>query len=232
MDPAAAELERARNAILACDYTRAIAACHEALARFPKHVEATCLLAEAYRENGRHEIAEDLLRRVLSADPENVLAHWALGLLLRDRGREEEALAHLRVGHELAPANAELAGDLLSLARDPRAAVAPTRALLGRYHAAAGRFERAADEFRAVLIESPRRLDVWVALAEALWRAGETEEARSTCEAILAEAPHCLKAVIILARLRMLDGEPSAAEELLRLAHQLDPADAMLGRLS
>jgi predicted Zn-dependent protease len=93
-------------------------------------------------------------------------------------------------------------------------------------------YERAAEEFRAVLVDSPRRLDVWVAFAEVLWRGGEFEDASAVCEAIIAESPHCLKAIIILAQLRRRDGETSSAQSLLALAHELDPAGVMAGRLT
>ncbi|MHB1005950.1 MAG: tetratricopeptide repeat protein [Chloroflexota bacterium] len=231
MDPAAPFLDQARNAILACDYDQAVAACREALVFHPKHVEATTLLAEAYREQGRYAMAEDLLRRVLSADPENVLAHWALGLLLRDVDRPEEAVVSLAIARELAPTNAELMSDLLALANDTRAAVRPTRSLLGRYYAGEGLYGRAAEEFRAVLTDSPRRLDVWAALAEVLWRSGEADEAARVCEAILAEAPHCLKALVILANVRRLEREPAEADALLALARELDPAGATIAKL-
>lgn len=231
MDPVAAHLEDAHNAILSCDYDAAVSACVAALEQFPKHIEANLLLAEAYREQGRFDAAEDLLRRVLSADPENVLACWALGLLLRDKERDPEALAMLITGRELAPANAELLGDLLSMAKDPRSAVRPTRSLLGRFYANAGLYDRAAEEFRGVVLSDPRRLDAWVALAEALWRGGEHDEATAVCEAILSEAPHCLKAIIVLARLRARDERTSASQALLALAHELDPADTMVGKL-
>ncbi len=232
MDPAATQLEKARDAILACDYEAAVSACRNVLAQYPKHVEATCLLAEAYREQGRHGPAEDLLRRALSADPENILARWALGLLLRDQGREEEAFRHLVAARELAPGNSELVNDMLSLATEPRLAIQPTRALLGRHYFAGGLYARAADEFRWVLQQSPDRLDVWVGLAEALWRAGEHDEAREVCEAILVDAPHCLKALGILARLRRADGEEEAAQELLTQVSELDPGGKTLSRLA
>ncbi len=232
MDPVAKQLEKARDAILACDYEEAVCACREVLAQYPKHVEATCLLAEAYREQGRHGPAEDLLRRALSADPENILARWALGLLLRDQGREEEAFRNLVSARELAPGNSELVNDMLSLATEPRTAIQPTRALLGRYYFAGGLYERAAEEFRWVLQQAPDRLDVWVGLAEALWRAGDHDGAQEVCEAILADAPDCLKALIILARLRRAAGEEGAAQKLLTLVAELDPGGTTLTRLS
>ena len=138
MDQVADQLETARNAIVDCDYEKAVAACREVLSRHPRHVEATCLLAEAYREQGQ----------------------------------------------------------------------------------------------RTLVAEAPRRLDVWVALAEVLWRGGSHEEAAEVCEAILAESPHCIKALIILAKIRQVEGESKAAHHLLALAKELDPAGSTLAKLS
>lgn len=231
MDPVAAELETARNAILSTDYVNAVEACRAALAKCPKHVEATTLLAEAYREMGLLEAAEDLLRRVLSADPENVLAHWALGLLLSDQGRDDEAIASLTRARELAPANPEILGDLQHLVADRRSVAKPTRAMLGRIYLTQGLYRWAAEEFRAVAAADRRRLDVWVALARALWLNQEIEEATAVCEAILADSPDCVQALLILARARHQEGDKRAAEQLLARALEMDPAGAVAARL-
>lgn len=231
VDPVAAELEAARNAILATDYLNAVASCRQALAKCPKHVEATTLLAEAYRETGLLEAAEDLLRRVLSADPENVLAHWALGLLLSDQGRDAEAIACLTHARELSPANPEILSDLQHLVAERRSVVKPTRAMLGRLYLRQGLYRWAAEEFRAVLAADPRRLDVWVALARALWLDLSTDDATVVCEAILDDSPDCVQALLILARARQQDGENAAAEQLRARALELDPAGSIAARL-
>ncbi|MHB1416684.1 MAG: tetratricopeptide repeat protein, partial [Chloroflexota bacterium] len=155
MDPLSTELEGARNAILACNYDEAAALCRGILGRYPKHIEATTLLAEAHRERGRAAEAQDLLYRVLSADPESILARWALGLLMLDQNRPDEGVASLVVAHELAPANQEILNDLLPLVQGGGRGVKPSRALLGRFYAGMGLYERAADEFRAVLKAEP-----------------------------------------------------------------------------
>ncbi|MHB1131463.1 MAG: tetratricopeptide repeat protein [Chloroflexota bacterium] len=231
MDPVAQELEEARNAILSSAYPEAVAACRTALTKCPKHVEVTTLLAEAYREMGLLEQAEDLLRRVLSADPENVLAHWALGLLLSDRERESDALASLNHARELAPGNPEILADLQNIAGDRRAAAKPTRGMLGRIYLTQGLYGRAAEEFRAVLAVDRLRLDVWVALARALWLGRESDEAAAVCEAILAESPDCVQALLLLARARHQDGQNQEAERLLARAVDMDPAGTIAARL-
>ncbi len=231
MDPAVTELEQARTAILASDYLAAVQACRAALGKCPKHVEATTLLAESYREMGLLDAAEDLLRRVLSADPESVLAHWSLGLLLSDQEQEQEAVARLSCARELTPANPEILADLQHMVVDRRSAAKPTRAMLGRIYLAQGLYQWAAEEFRAVLAANPRRLDVWVAFVQSLWLAGEVEEAAGACEAILAEAPDCLQALLILARVRRQVGDHVAAEQLLARAQEMDPAGTVAARL-
>src|SRR5689334_154520 len=71
-------LASARDALVAGDWERAEVACQAVLAAHPKHIEATCLLAESYRERDLEAPATDLFQRVLSADPENLIARWAL----------------------------------------------------------------------------------------------------------------------------------------------------------
>lgn len=228
----AEQLEVARNAILESDFEKAATACRLILEAYPKHIDAACLLAEAYREQGHNEKAEGLFRRVLSADPESILANWALGLILRDRQAEDEALTHLRCAHELAPNNPELLNDLRTVARDRRSLTEPSRAQLGRWYAASGHYRRAVEEFRAVLASEPERMDIWVALAEALWRNGSVFEAEEVCRAILAEAPDCLKPLLILADLlKREQGDPAEMEAVLAVAKQLDPAGSMQTKL-
>ena len=66
----------------------------------------------------------DHWREALSHDPNLVQAHYLLGLILRDQGKLEEALMHLRTTTKLDPDNATL------LCRP------------GRYSARAGRYGR------------------------------------------------------------------------------------------
>jgi cytochrome c-type biogenesis protein CcmH/NrfG len=226
-------MEEARNGILTSSYDRSVTACRRVLAKHPKHIEATCLLGEAYREQGHRQQAEDLFRRVLSADPENILANWALGLILRDSHRDREAADFFACAHELAPGNPELLADLLSVTKDRLATLKTNRAQLGRWYAAAGLYERAAEEYEAALSATPKRLDLWVALAEALWRSGDDLDAEEVCESILADSPDCLKALIILADVRArVQSDVAHGDRLRALARELDPADAIIARMN
>src|SRR3990172_2922401 len=108
-------LEAAKGDIISGACARAIARCRHVLRYFPKHMEAHCLLAEAYREQGDGALAEDLLLRVLGADPENLIARWALSVLLDQRGERDAALGQLRIALEARPDHAELRKEIVTL---------------------------------------------------------------------------------------------------------------------
>ena len=92
MPSIASFIEAAKAELLAGDAAQAAATCRHLLAHFPKHVEANCLLAESLRDLGEIAPARDLFLRVVSADPFNLVAHWALGLIAES---EEIGRAHV-----------------------------------------------------------------------------------------------------------------------------------------
>ena len=58
--------------------------------------QAALIVADRMYRGGQVERAMDHWREALSYDPNLVQAHYLLGLSLRDQGRPEEALTHLR----------------------------------------------------------------------------------------------------------------------------------------
>jgi hypothetical protein len=102
-----------------------------------------------------------------------------------------------------------------------------------------------------VLEEDEERLDIQVALAEALWRNGQRLEASELCSNILEKLPNCLKANLVwgevwfhsdneelkeeatakLARAQALDPENTVAQELLGHLSPLSPQVKEIPRL-
>lgn len=235
-------LDEAKSAILDGHFDTAVDRCSTVLASYPRHVEAHWLLGEALREKGLGEQAERVFLRVLSADPENLIARWALSILFEEREDIEGALHHLERAFELNPGHSELRGELARLS--PRS-VSLNRAALARLYARGELWEKVVEELGVVLELDPQRLDLMVLMAEALWRlyvvdeAGRTGEAgagseqtntlrermKTLCEEILEDSPDCLKANLILGHLLMSEGGESLAraESLLSCARTLDP---------
>ncbi|MBI4318955.1 MAG: tetratricopeptide repeat protein [Chloroflexi bacterium] len=223
-------LEDAKSALLASDAHRAIDLCVHVLSRHPKSIAATCLLAEACREVGSVDYAEDAFRRVLSADPENLIARWALSIMSEEKNDREQARWELERAYEFNPGHGELHAEVRRLSG---AKPALTRAGLARIYARGAILDRAADEYQAVLADESNRLDLLVGLAEVLWRSRQIGEARQCCEQIIADAPDCLKANIILGHVYVYAGEQSRAqgEAHLQRARELDPENTVAVQL-
>src|SRR5690606_3065870 len=171
--------------------------------------------------------AADLFRRVLSADPEDLAARIGLAAVYREEGILDEAIWQMLRAFELAPGNGEVRQQLRALfeRRDGRA---PGRlklnsAALARVYMRDGWYERAVDELRVQIESEPDRVDLRVALAEALWRAGRRQEAVETSEEILVELPFCLKANLFLGQFYAETGDSDAAWDRLQIAQALDP---------
>src|SRR5689334_20016866 len=78
------------------------------LRTYPKFIQGYQMLAEAALEHGDLREAADLFRRVLSADPENFMAHAGLSMIYTEEGILDEALWQMMRAFELAPANGEI----------------------------------------------------------------------------------------------------------------------------
>lgn len=231
-------LEEARKLVKANRSEPALTVGRQVLRYFPQHLEAYRLLGEACLAAGDYQGAVDCFRRVLSADPESLSAHIGLGMIFEDTGEYSEALWHWERAFEIAPGNETVREHLRRLytwrdgGKTPR--VGLTRVALGRLYARTGHLRRAIAEYKALLAEDPERVDVQVALAEALWRTRQHDEAAEVSHDLLSKVPHCLKANLLLGVLGSdEDGEAMAC---LTVAQAMDPenreAQALLGSSS
>lgn len=230
MPTVASYVEAAKGALLAGDADQAAVVCRHVLSYWPKHVEANCLLAEALRDQGETDQAKDLYLRVVSADPTNLIAHWALSLIAEAEHDHEWATWELLRAWEAGPEHPELRKELQRLTGSKPSL---TPLALAQLYAAGGLFDKAVEELRKLLAAEPGRLDVAVALAENLWRAGLPEEAARACETILDDSPDCLKANLLLG-CWLYGGSDEGRERgrgLLQRARELDPDVAVAAEL-
>jgi tetratricopeptide (TPR) repeat protein len=208
-------LDQAKAALVAGKAEAALAPCRAILEKYPKQLEATCLLAEACRELRQLPEALDLFERVVSADPESLIGHWGLSTILEEQGHAEAAQYELRVAWDLSPGHPAVREELLRLRGGDEPSL--SRAGLARVYWRGHQYRRAIAEARACLLEHPERLDVGVLLAEVLWRMGRADEAADLCGELLADSPDCVKANLIRGYI-LKDGR-----KLLGRALQLDP---------
>ncbi|HEV8634630.1 MAG TPA: tetratricopeptide repeat protein [Chloroflexota bacterium] len=221
-------VEEAKAALMAGKAEAALGPCRAVLEHYPKHIEATCLLAEARRELRQLREAADLFERVIAADPESLIGHWGLSTILEEQGQAEAALYELQIAWDLNPGHPALREELVRLraklgweAGEPELGEAGLARVYWRGH----QYRRTILEARRVMDGSLERLDVAVLLCEALWRIGRLADAAEVAAEILAESPDCLKASLIrgYARLEAGTRAQDEARKLLGRALQLDP---------
>lgn len=211
----------------------AIAICKHILHYYPKHIDSYRQLGEAYLEKGELDNAKDMFRRVLGADPENVIACVGLATIFEQQHLIDEAVWHLERAYEIAPGNLEIHKELLRLyseAGKPRQRLKLSPAGLARLYVQEGLYSQATQELRAIAAESPSQFDARVALAEVLWRAGRLREAADAAQALLTPLPYCLKANLILGT-AWKESSLAEADVYLSRAQELDPTNKTAQRL-
>jgi tetratricopeptide (TPR) repeat protein len=211
-------------------YAEAVAHGRHILKQYPKHVTTYGLLGEAMLEAGQDEYAIDMFRRVLSADPENMIAWVGMSEVYNRRDELNATVWCVERAFELASDNKEVEKELRQLygRRDgvePKAAPL-TPGALAHLYLKGDLLSRAISELRTLLAEHPERVDLRVALAEALWRNEQRLQASEVCQAILDELPYCLKANLILGEIWTSSGR-GEGQTYLRRAEALDPENKM-----
>lgn len=218
--------------------TEVVSHCRYILQHFPKNVAAYRMLGKALLQKGQNESqpalveeAAEIFRRVLSACPDDFVAHLGLGEAAQFQGRLDEAVWYYERAAEQAPENAALRDAIRQLdakrgAPLPEARRSPSRAALVRQYLKAGNTDQALAEVRAVLADSSDRLDLRVLEAEALWHSGRWGEAGEAAAAILRDHPDCLAANRILAELWLMYKRPADAQPFLSRLEALDPLAA------
>jgi tetratricopeptide (TPR) repeat protein len=212
----------------------AIAICKHILRYYPKHLDAYRQLGEAWLEKGQLDDAKEMFRRVLSADPESVVAYAGLAVILEQEQLVAEATWHMERAFELAPGNTELHKELHRLYHEldgrPRARLKWTPGALARVYVQEGLFAQAIQELSTLVTGNDARLDARVALAETLWRVGQMRQAADTAQAILKPLPFCLKANLILGAVWKETGL-AESEQYLQRAQELDPTNQVAQKI-
>ena len=216
--------------IQAGQFDHALRAIRFLLFHYPQYVEGYRLLGQCLLEAGHQREAALQFLRVLSADPECVVARTGLARAYQLCGEVPQALAQMQLACDLAPNDPALRQQLQQLmlklygeALQPEM----TLAGLGRIYAYNGLYAKAIQEFRAVLVEDPRRADVQVALAEMLWRECRYFEAAEVCQDILSKLPNVLKVNLILSVILLDSDHPDGARPYLKTAQTLDPENTL-----
>ncbi|MHB0856643.1 MAG: tetratricopeptide repeat protein [Anaerolineae bacterium] len=214
----------------------AVDQCQRMLRSFPLYIGAYAILGQTSLKLDDVDAAQNLFQRVLGADPESDTAFAGLATIYEQWGQEDDALWHWERALELYPNSGEIRHNVLRLRQECTgkgasesgrpARIEMTRAALARAYLRGQIFFKATAELRDLLRSQPLRWDLWVALAESLWRDHQDDEAVQVCETILAELPDCLKANLILGQAWLNTSRQEAGRELLRKAQALEPENA------
>lgn len=192
----------------------AIAHCKYILKFYPKHLETYRLLAKAYLESQRYGEAADILRRILSVQPDDFIAQIGMSIIYEDEGNLDAAIFHMERAFEIQPSNIAVQDELRRL-YGRRDGVEPpklrlTRGALVRIYGRGELYRQAIAEARAALAEDPQRVDLEIVLAKMYFKNGQKVEATEISSRLISKLPYCMEAIRILAdTLR----ETSRAEE-------------------
>ena len=208
-------------------FDEAIAHCQHILETFPRHIETYQLLGKAFLEQGRHGDAADVFQRVLSAIPEDWLAHVAMAIVREDESNLDMAIWHMERAYEVNPSNPTVQQEVRRL-RGRRDGVEPpklrlTRSALARMYIKGGLYGQAIAEIRSALAEDPDRPDLQTLLASALYDSGSIQEAADICSALLQKLPYCMEANRVLGLALLASDKKVDAEKLFQRMESLDP---------
>jgi hypothetical protein len=216
--------------------------CRQILQQHPLHVPTYRLLAKTSLESNQYREAKDLFQRILSADPNDYIAHVGLSIIYKEENVDAQALWHLERAYEIEPYNAAIQQELRVLYLDyvkqqengrfptfdlsPDATPPLTEGALARLYVRSELYEQAADLLRAILAKDEDRIDLRVLLTETLWRGGHRMEAVRTGLQVLEQLPNCIVANAVLADIWLRTGRIEEAQSYLRRVQALLLLDA------
>ncbi len=215
-------------------YLEALAHLRHILKRHPRYLDAYYLLGKMFLDAELPELAVDMFQRVLTADPENLLARIGLGLAHDKLKHLPSAVWNLERAYEIDSGNEDLAGEIAGLRAQQSGVMSDhiplTRAGLAHLYLRGGLYNRAVEELRALLNEDPNRLDLQVALAEAYWRDDQIVQASNLCQQTFDRVPYCLKPNLLLGTLWLNSGQEEGKRYLNR-AQEVDPENHLSASL-
>jgi tetratricopeptide (TPR) repeat protein len=181
LSPVAQALEQANKLLAAGQSDRAEKICNDLSKQQPNNIKVLRLLARMASDDGRHLIAEGLLKRILKLAASDYRCYLDLGLYLGERGRYPEAVELLEKAVTLEPgvvSNQQRLGDFLAIIGRSADALSVYEtalkldsdyppALVGRGHMLRilGRKDEAVKSYESGIAMRPSFGDAWCSLA-------------------------------------------------------------------
>jgi len=210
----------------------AIGHCRHILAKFPKHIDTYRLLGKAYLENGQNSNAADIFQRVLSAIPDDYIAHVGMSVLREEEGNLPASVLHMEKAFECQPYNSEIQIELKRLygKRDgmepPK--VRLTQGALARIYVQGELVKQGIAELRSVIKENPSRYDLRTLLMESYVKGNQLSNAIDVASIILKKYPFNLAANRIMARSLKTHDHPQEMAICTKRLYALSPYEAYI----
>ena len=181
----------------------------KAIALDPKSAPAQLMLGSYYQARGRWSDAEPLLRDAIASDPANPGPRGALARLYLQEGKKEAAI------------------DLLRQAKHDFSDNSIGYRLLGDFYFATGDIDQARAEYRALLQEHPKDLQVKKNYVQLLILKNRAPEAAKLNDEILSAYPKDTDALVNRGQMQTQSGSLNDASSTLQAALQNDPGNAL-----
>lgn len=218
-------LKRISNLVEERRLPEAAAHCHFILQQYPKHLETYRLFGRVLLEQQLSDDAIDVFTRVLSVDPEDLVAHVGLAVAFKDKLDLQKATWYMERAFELKPYDETIREELIQLyaARDgyTRQNLELTEAALARLYFRGGLYRRANSELKRLLERDPDRVDLKTLRAKTLFWAGNQIDSVKVCHELLDVVPYCLVANVIVAYILSMAGRDEQARPYLDRAFSL-----------
>jgi tetratricopeptide (TPR) repeat protein len=181
------------------------------LAKRPNDADAHRGLAALYYDQGALGKAIEQLDHVARLDPEDGRPHRFMGMIYKDLGEGDDAIACYRE----------------ALRRKLKGRVAQeVRVELATLLVRAAAYDEAREVLNGCDAEMAATAEARTLRAECLWGGGDAAAARALLDRLLTEAPDGVPPLVLLARIHVAAGEDGEAASLLERAVAIDPGSS------
>ena len=193
----------------------------------PKNLKALQHLGAALFAAARWEEAAETLRRLLSALPLDFQAHSLLAQTYQQLEQYDKAIWHAERAADQQPSSRGVNSLIRDLYRRQRGIdidrSQPTVSAIAGQHIRSSRLREALKALADGLEQQPRRIDLQLLQARALWLSGQRADAAETALEILTRLPYARAANRIMTELWLSEQRPSDAQPYLERIEELDP---------
>ncbi len=208
-------------------FNEVIAHARHILVAQPKNLRTHQQLGNALAGAGQWQRAADVLRRALGAQPADFQTHLQLAQVYEQLGGSERAIWHAERAYDQKPKDPTATDLIRSLYRKQRGQQVErlqlTASALAQQQIRGNLLDEAIATLDEALNEQPKRIDLQLLRARALWLNGQRMDAAEAAADILAQLPNAIDANRILTELWLAEQRPSDAAPFLQRIEELDP---------